>query len=118
MTETIENRIIKGLWSLTGLKSSDYIKLVKDAYPNVSGSRLRGLISGVGNRNFRPATAVDLEHSLCVIAKWAGTDIDNILPDSLTPLLTLVDRELGVMSGGALSVAARKEVLRKILKNI
>ncbi|MFB2639897.1 hypothetical protein ACE02P_17890 [Shewanella bicestrii] len=68
--ENLENRVIKGLWSLSGLKSSDFIALVMTSYPEFTGSRIRGLLSSTSNKNFRAATLNDLERILSVIWFW------------------------------------------------
>ncbi len=58
--EQYGNRCIKGLWRLTGLKSSELVKLLVNE-SLMTGSRARGLLSAPGNKNYRPATENDVD---------------------------------------------------------
>ena len=95
-TEKLENRLVKGLWSLTGLKSSDYIRLIRESYPDLTGSRLRGIMSVMSNDNYRSATLGDVVQCFCALALWAGCPelsekMHDLKPGSLANALALVD---------------------------
>lgn len=95
--EKKENRLVKGLWSLTGLKSSDYIRLIRESYPDLTGSRLRGIMSGMSNDNYRSASISDVIQCFRAIASWAGCPelidkADTLNTDSLERVLALVDK--------------------------
>ncbi|MCQ8822260.1 hypothetical protein NQT65_18890 [Pseudoalteromonas agarivorans] len=93
--ENKNNRLIKGLWSLTALKSSDYIRMAKQLHPDLTGSRLRGLMSGISNRNYRPATNHDVFLCVVVVSHWAGIDsglVETVSDSAVETLLDEVDR--------------------------
>lgn len=116
--ENKNNRVIKGLWSLTGLKSSDYISKSKQVHSDLTGSRLRGLMSGVTNSNYRQATKQDVHQCLIVICHWAGVD-STLLRKSedinIEALLKDIDRSIVHASIDGLSEKDRvKKVLEKM----
>lgn len=58
--EAIKNRLVKGIWRISSMKSSDFIKLIKSVDPHSTGSRIRGVLSSVNHKNYRIATVDDL----------------------------------------------------------
>lgn len=116
--ENKNNRLIKGLWSLTGLKSSDYIRIAKSIHPDLTGSRLRGLMSGTSNTNYRPATNHDVFQCIVVISHWAGVQsipIRSIEDAAVETMLTEVDRLISNVESDGLTEQQRvKKALGKL----
>ena len=94
-TENKNNRLIKGLWSLTSLRSSEFIKLVKSFYPELTGSRLRGLLSSKKNSNYRVATEADVCQCINTILYWFEIDdqfLEEITDQQIELLLKCIDQ--------------------------
>lgn len=112
--ESIQNLLIKGLWRLTGLRSSEFIRLVRAENPSLTGSRLRGVMSGVANPNFRHATNDDLQLVVSSVCVWAGLDAETakLLTDAeMGQLLIEIDKtNAGDVEPG---IAAVLSLLRK-----
>lgn len=116
--ENKNNRLIKGLWSLTGLKSSDYIRIAKQIHPDLTGSRLRGLMSGMENSNYRPATNRDVLQCLIVVTYWIGDEsfpVQDVSDSTIEALLYEVDRMIAHSDSDDLTEKDRvKKALEKI----
>lgn len=113
--ESSNNAVIKGLWSLSGMKSSDYIKLVKDSYPQMTGSRMRGLLSKMSHRNYRKATIDDVGICIAVFASWCGAKFDDKQKFDDAVILRL----LSITNSANLSMTgdtSRKQAIRKVLE--
>lgn len=113
--ENKNNQLIKGLWSLTGLKSSDYIRLAKQIHPDLTGSRLRGLMSGTANSNYRPATNNDVFQCIIVVGHWVGMksiSIQGIDDSKIDTLLIEVDRLIAVADSDGMS---ERDLVKKAL---
>jgi hypothetical protein len=116
--ENKNNRLIKGLWSLTGLKSSDYIRIAKQIHPDLTGSRLRGLMSGMANSNYRPATNRDVLQCLIVVTHWIGDEsfpVQDVSDSTIEALLYEVDRLIAHSDSDGLT---EKDRVKKALKKI
>lgn len=113
--ESVNNRLIKGLWKLTGLKSSDYIKMAKQVHHNLTGSRLRGLMSGTGNNNYRTATRNDVFQCIAVVSHWVGIDtlpVKTVDYRAIEAMLVEVDKLVECADKDELS---KKERLKRMI---
>lgn len=117
--EDYRNKIVKGIWSLTGLKSSEYIRMIKNKYPETTGSRLRGIMSSATNKNYRKANVNDVLQSLFTVNEWAnGSDlVDDISNLDLMELLKHVNFAKDKCSEKD-EESRRKEFFRAVLTEI
>jgi len=76
--EGLINRLVKGLWALTGKRSSEFIGIAKEISDkqgySVTGSRLRGVMSSPTHKNYRVATEEDLKITLFVVLYLSDAD--------------------------------------------
>ena len=115
-TENNNNKLIKGLWKISEIKSSDYIKLVKSIYLDATGSRLRGLMSSLSNKNYRPATIEDVHQCLVSLCNWAKVD-----PPSLDELsLSKINCLLAEVNNAIKSPCkdSNKEKIEKVVRKL
>ena len=114
--ENKNNRLIKGLWSLTGLKSSDYIRMAKQIHPDLTGSRLRGLMSGTANSNYRPATNHDVFQCVVVVSHWVGIDSDFVETVSDSAVETLLDEVDRLIANADTDGLSNQDRVKKALR--
>ena len=115
--ENKNNRLIKGLWSLTGLKSSDYIRMAKQIHPDLTGSRLRGLMSGIANSNYRPATNYDVFQCFVVVSHWVGIDSDFVETVSDSAVETMLDEVDRLIANADTDGLSNQDRVKKALRN-